>query len=182
MIIGIAGTLGAGKGTVVEYLKSKGFTHYSSSDVLRKILDERGLSSERENLSSLANELMNEYSGGVLHFSNQYATDAGDENYILEALHRVSEGEYIEKIKGTILAVDAKIEVRYKRISARQEGEKDNVSFEKFVSDSHREDEGQTGSGPNIRAVLQMADHTIMNDGTIEELHAKVELWLQTLT
>ena len=29
IIIGITGTLGAGKGTVVEYLKKKSFKHYS---------------------------------------------------------------------------------------------------------------------------------------------------------
>lgn len=34
IIIGITGTLGAGKGTVVEYLKTKGFKHFSVREFL----------------------------------------------------------------------------------------------------------------------------------------------------
>jgi len=180
MIIGIAGTLGAGKGTVVEYLRQKGFAHYSSSDTLRQILTERGLPIDREHMSALANELSATQPGGVLHTAHTLAQEAGHENYILEALHRVSEGEYIKKIGGTILGVDADIKTRYERITKRGDSAKDNVSFEQFQADSLREDEGATGSGPNIRAVMAMADHVIMNDGTVAELHEQIEVWLQT--
>lgn len=181
MIIGIAGTIGAGKGTVVEYLKSKGFAHFSSSDVLRRILTERGQEHSRLNMSNLANELMSAYSGGVLHFSNEYAIADGEANYILEALHRVSEGEYIKKIDGVILGIDADVEVRYERAIARKEGLKDEVTFEQFLQDSEREDEGKTGSGPNIKAVIKMADYTIMNNGTIDELHKALDEFLQKI-
>lgn len=181
MIIGIAGTIGSGKGTVVEYLKEKGFDHYSSSDTLRRILTERNLPLDREHMSPLANELMEKYAGGILFFSHEQAKKDDSEKYILEALHRVSEGQYIKDIGGVILGVDADIQVRYTRIQSRGDGAKDEVSFEQFVLDSEREDEGKGGSGPNIRAVMQMADHIIMNDGTIEELHTKVEEWLNSL-
>lgn len=178
MIIGIVGTLGSGKGTVVEYLKTKGFAHYSASGTLSRILMERGESAARENLSNLANQLSKEYTGGILEMSRQYALEAGDADYILESIHRVSEAEYIKSIGGIILGVDADIAVRYQRITKRQEGEKDRVTFEQFVEDSRREDEGATGSGPNIRAAMKLADYTIMNDGTLEELEEKVEDFL----
>jgi len=181
MIIGIAGTLGAGKGTVVKYLKTKGFAHYSSSDTLRSILAEQGLPIDREHMSNLANQLSNQQTGGVLQNSYKLSQEAGHNDCVLEALHRVSEGEYINSIDGVILGVDASIETRYERISQRGDDAKDSVTFEQFVIDSQREDEGKTGSGPNIKAVIGMADHTIMNDGTIEELHKKVEKWLRTI-
>ncbi len=111
--------------------------------------------------------------------SHILAQQAGHTDYILEALHRVSEGEYIKKINGIILGVDAGIETRFQRISKRGDGEKDAVTFEQFVADSDREDEGKTGSGPNIRAVMQMADHTILNEGTLEELHAQIDVFLE---
>ena len=41
------------------------------------------------------------------------------------------------------------------------------------------EEEG--GGKHNIRAVIDMSDNIIHNNGTIEELHEKVEEWLQTL-
>lgn len=179
MILGIAGTIGAGKGTVVEYLKTKGFAHYSSSGVLGEIAAERGIEPTRSNLSQLANELMAEHDGGVLYFSHQRALEAGHKDYILESLHRVSEGEYIKSIGGIILGVDADVHTRYDRAIARKEGMKDNVTLEQFLADSEREDNGKTGSGPNIKAVIKMADYTIMNDGTMEELHKAVDEFIK---
>lgn len=178
MIIGIAGTLGAGKGTVVDYLKTKGFVHFSSSDVLRRILSERTQEATRLNMSNLANELMSTYEGGVLHFSHEYAKQDGHTDYILEALHRVSEGEYIKKIGGIILGIDADVQVRYDRAISRKEGLKDEVTFEQFLADSNREDEGKTGSGPNIKAVIKMADYTVTNNDTLAELHTQIEQFL----
>lgn len=41
-IIGITGTMGAGKGTVVDYLVSNhGFKHYSARSVLNEMIAER---------------------------------------------------------------------------------------------------------------------------------------------
>jgi len=178
MIIGIAGTLGAGKGTVVEYLKQKGFTHYSSSGTLGRILEARGESTARENLSNLANELSKEFPGGILQMSHQFAVEADDIDYILESIHRVREAEYVQSIGGIILGVDADIETRYARITQRQEGEKDKVTFEQFVADAKREEEGATGSGPNIRAVIATADFVVMNNGTLESLHSQIDSFL----
>jgi dephospho-CoA kinase len=182
MIIGITGTLGAGKGTVVEYLKGKGFGHYSSSGILKEILAERGLPATRENMSNLANELMKQHEGGVLHISHEKAEATGLKNYVLESIHRVSEADYIRSIGGIVLGVDADIEKRYERATKRKEGEKDNVTFEQFVSDTKREEEGATGTGPNIRAVLKTADAVVMNNGTLEELHAQIEEALRKLS
>lgn len=181
MIIGIAGTIGSGKGTVVEYLKAKGFSHYSSSAILKDMIREQGLLETRENLSHLADELMTKFPGGILHFSHLYAEQNDDENYILEALHRVNEATYVRSIGGLILGIDADIQIRYERISKRNEGQKDKVTFEQFVIDADREDEGLTGSGPNIREVVKMADYTISNNGTLEELHVQIEEILEKI-
>lgn len=180
MIIGIVGTLGAGKGTVVEYLKQKGFDHFSSSSILREILVERGVIDTRENLSALADELQKRLPGGILQESYERATKAGSENFILEAIHRVGEATYLHSVGGMLIGVDADIQVRYERITKRKEGEKDNVTFEQFVSDTEREDEGQTRKGPHIREVLKMSDFTFQNNGTLEELHAQVDTFLHT--
>jgi len=179
MIIGITGTLGAGKGTVVEYLKGKGFVHYSASGTLCRMLEERGLPTNREHASQLANELLQQYPGGILEMSNQFARAAGDTKYILESIHRIREAEYVRSISGLLLGVDADIKIRYERISRRQEGEKDNVTFEQFIADSKREEDGATGSGPNIKAIIAMADFVIKNNGSLEELHTQVDDFLQ---
>ena len=43
MILGITGTIRSGKDTAANYLVSKGFTHYSLSDYIRKVVREQGL-------------------------------------------------------------------------------------------------------------------------------------------
>ncbi len=182
MIIGIAGTLGAGKGTVVAYLKQQGFKHYSSSGLLKQILIERGDPLTRQHLSALADELSAQYAGGVLHLSHERAQEEGATDYVLEAIHRPVEADYVRSIGGAILGVDADIRTRFERVTERKEGAKDEVTFEQFVKDSEREDEGATGSGPHIRAVLATADVVVMNNGTIEELHTAVDTALAQLT
>ncbi|MBR5146904.1 MAG: AAA family ATPase, partial [Bacteroidales bacterium] len=43
-IIGITGTIGAGKGTIVDYLvKEKGYVHYSVREFLAEEVKKRGL-------------------------------------------------------------------------------------------------------------------------------------------
>jgi dephospho-CoA kinase len=181
MIIGITGTIGAGKGTVVEYLKSKGFTHYSASGLLKEIATERGLPLTRTHLSPLADELAATHEGGIFHLMHERAVQEGAVDYVLESIHRPSEAEYVRSIGGVILGVDADLRTRYERTVARKEGEKDDVTFEQFVEHSKREDDGATGTGPNIRAVLATADGMIENNGTIDDLHSRVDYLLTTL-
>lgn len=182
MIIGIAGTLAAGKGTVVDYLKSKGYGHYSASGMLKQILVERGQPLTRTYLSPLADELAAEYKGGVLQLSYERAQKDGLTNFILEAIHRPKEAAYVRSIGGVILGVDADLQTRYDRTLSRGDGEKDNVTFEQFVEHSKREDEGASGTGPNIRAVLNSADAVILNNGSLEELHQQVDAALEKLS
>lgn len=175
MILGITGTIGAGKGTVVEYLKQRGFAHYSSSGILKEILAGRGLPATRLNMSMLADELMREYEGGVLQVSHERAQAEGKTDYILEAIHRESEAAYVRSLGGHILGVDADIATRYERSVRRGEGEKDNVTFEEFLQNSKREDDGRGETGANIRAVMRGADVILTNDGTFEELVAQID-------
>jgi dephospho-CoA kinase len=177
MIIGIAGTIGAGKGTVVAYLKQKGFAHYSASGTLKEILIERGLPQTRDYMSPLSNELSAQYPGGVLHLIHEQAKKDGAEHYVLESIHRPSEAEYVRRIGGVIWGVDADLDKRYERTIKRKEGEKDEVTYEQFVAHAKREDEG-AGVGNNIREVLKEADEVFQNNGTQDELYNQIELAL----
>ena len=178
MIIGIAGTLGAGKGTVVECLKSKGFTHYSDSGVLREILQADGLEETREHMTVLADKLRSENPASPQHVLFQKYESEQPAKAILESIHSVGEAEFLKNKNVIILGVDADLETRYRRISGRGTS-KDDVTFEEFKNIAIHEEEG--GGQHNIRSVLEMADHTIINDTTIEALHVQVDEWLQSL-
>lgn len=179
MIIGLAGTFASGKGTVVEYLKTKGYAHYSSSGTLKEILDEQGLPHTRENLALAAEGLLSTYPGGVLEMNLARAEKAGEKNVVLEAIHRMSEADFIRSRGGKIWGVDADVEVRYQRATSRGEGAKDAVTLEQFKSDMAREEEGKGKVTSNIREVIKSADVVLMNSGTKQDLDKEIEaaLW-----
>ena len=181
MIIGIAGTIAAGKGAVVAYLKSKGFKHYSSSDTLKRILTERGNPLTRDYMSALAEELLASHEGGVLGMNMESAEKDGETNIVLEAIHRMSEADFVRSKGGKIVGVDADIKIRYERTLARGDGEKDAVTFEQFAEHSAREDEGKRNLTSNIKSVIDSADAVIQNNGTLEELRAQIDAALASL-
>lgn len=181
MIIGIAGTLGAGKGTVVDYLVAKkDFKHYSSSGLLVEILHERGEFVDRDAMGRIAREIRATDPNGVPKLTYERVKKDNPKNAIIEALHTVGEAEFVRSVGGIILGVDADLNVRYARISKRG-SEKDNVSFEKFVEQSKREDEGGS-PGHNIREVINAADYVLQNNGTLEELHKQIDDVLEKIT
>ncbi|MCX6713904.1 MAG: dephospho-CoA kinase, partial [Candidatus Vogelbacteria bacterium] len=61
MIIGITGTLGAGKGAVVDCLKIKGFKHYSVTAFITDEIIKRGLPVNRDKMVLVANDLRAQY-------------------------------------------------------------------------------------------------------------------------
>ncbi len=181
MIIGITGSIGGGKGTVVDYLKEKKeFAHYSSSDRLTEILQERGDVVDRDGMARIANELRAQNPAGVpAETFKQYEKDGKPDNAIFEALHSVPEAEFIKSVSGIILGVTADSDVRYERISKRG-GVKDNVSKERFVEQQEREERGSDDPNKNnIFDVLKIADYTIDNSGTLRELHMQVDQILE---
>lgn len=61
-IIGITGTLGAGKGTVVDYLvKNKGYTHFSVREYLSELVKKDGSEINRDTLVAKGNELRDKF-------------------------------------------------------------------------------------------------------------------------
>lgn len=183
MILGIVGSLGGGKGTVVAYLKERyGFAHYSSSDLLIEMLNERGETVDRDGMSRVANELRAANPAGVpaRNFERYEAAD-GEGDVIFESLHSVPEAQFIKEVGGVVLGVTADPDLRYQRI--RERGSvKDNVTKEQFIAQQEREERGSTDPNQhNIFSALQEADFLIENNGTLEDLHAQVDRIMETI-
>lgn len=177
MVVGITGTNGAGKGVVVEYLvKEKGFTHYSNSGYISEELRRRGVELTRSNMRAVGNEFREKYGSGHLsEIALEKARQAGVTNMVNEAIRSTGEAHKIKEAGGVLLLVDADRRLRYDRIFARKTG-KDSVDFDTFVEQEEREWYGAEGDHDmNIKKVMDMADYTLLNNGTLKELHAQID-------
>jgi dephospho-CoA kinase len=184
MIIGITGTLGAGKGTVTEYLvREKGFKQFAVSDTfLAGEAKKRGLEPTRPNRQMIANEYRAKGPTKLMEAVYEFARPAieAGENVIIDPQHTAGEVNFIKEKGGLVFAVDADLEVRYKRIKLRG-GPKDKVSFEEFEKIQNQEMRSDDPNRNNLGAAIAAADVRLTNNTTPEELFAQVEVALGSL-
>jgi len=181
MIIGITGTLGAGKGTVVEYLKTKGFKHYSMSGFIAEEIVRRGLPVNRDTMTEVGNDLRKAHGPGFLTTQLLERAQQAGGDAVIESIRSVGEAEFLKSHDAVLWAVDADVHKRYERISKRK-SEKDFVSFEKFVADEERESHSNEPWNMNLVKCRDMADILLTNNGTPEELFVQVEAVLKSYT
>lgn len=185
MIIGVTGTLGAGKGTVTDYLvRKKGFRHIAVSDTfLTGEAIKRRLTPDRVTRRNIANEYRAKGPTALMEAVYEIArpfVETG-ENVVMEPQHTAAEVQFIQSIGGIEFAVDAGLEVRYKRIQQRG-SEKDKVSFEQFKEEQEFEMSQANPNMNNLGAAIKKADVVFQNNGTQEELFAQVEAALKNYT
>jgi len=176
IIIGITGTLGAGKGTVVDYLlKEKGFKHYSARVFITEEINRRGLPINRDSMVQVGNE-MREAKGPAAVVEALYEQAKKDgADAIIESIRTPGE---VLALRGQanfyLLAVDADRKIRYERIKARASAT-DQVSFEEFCA---QEDKEMTSTDPNkqnLGECIRQADFVIDNNGSFTDLTNQVE-------
>ena len=182
MIVGVTGTNGAGKGTVVDYLvEQKGFAHHSVREFLLEEIRERGLPEDRSSLRLVANDLRktNHPAHVVERLYKKAKVNEGDA--VIESVRTIGEAEFLKALGAQIIAVDADKHIRYDRAVTRG-SMTDKVTFEEFC---HQEDREMSSTEPwdmNVFGVMAIADACIDNSGSLDELHAKIEEVLTRFT
>ncbi len=175
-IIGITGTLGAGKGTIVSYLmKEKAFTHYSVRDFLLQEVIKRGLPQNRDSLTSVANELRKENTPSFIVDQLYEQAKQSGKDAVIESIR--TPGEVLslrEKGNFVLLAVDAAPHIRYERIKMRN-SITDNVDFATFLANEEREMSSDDPNKQNLKKCIEMADFVIYNDGSLNNLYSQLE-------
>jgi len=175
MIVGITGTLGAGKGTTVGFLQKLGFHHESVRQYLRGIIAGRGLPDTRDSMVAVANEIRAaDGSSALVERLYQRAKVSGGD-VVIESIRTVGEADALQA-KGDffLVSVDADQRTRFERILKR-DSETDHVSFEQFIADEEREMVNADPAKQNIRAVMERADVHFDNNGTFEDLEQQVQ-------
>lgn len=174
MLIGITGTNGSGKGTVVEYLvMQKGFSHYTARIFLVEEVRRRGLVQSRESMRDVANALRKEH--GPSYLMEQLYEMAKDEpKAVLESVRTIGEAEFLKEKGATLFAVDADRKLRHERVTARG-SEADDITFEEFCEQEDKEMASPDPWDMNVFGVMQISDARIENNGTVEDLHRQVD-------
>ncbi|MBR1627299.1 MAG: AAA family ATPase [Bacteroidales bacterium] len=175
LVVGITGTLGAGKGTVVEMMKSKGFVHYSARDYLRLRVEQLGLTPNRDTFTMVANQTREKEGGDFIAKGLLDMAKKDGRNCIIESIRNIKEVEYLRKnCNFVLLCVDADIKIRYERIVLRG-SETDKVDFDTFVANEQRETISDDPNKQNLALVMKMADYTLDNGRDLEYLRNQVE-------
>lgn len=174
---GLIGTNGAGKSAVCDYLKTKGFTVISLSDIVREAATLQGLDHTRDNLVIIANKLKKEK--GLTYLAEQVYKKAEEKNIkkvVFDSIRNLKEVLFL-KDKGTeMIGIDADVKIRFKRISSRNRAS-DHIDFETFLTHDKRENEGLS-SGQNIKEALNACNTIVKNEGTFEELKLQIDSFL----
>jgi dephospho-CoA kinase len=170
-LIGLTGTNGAGKGEVANYLQEKGYAYVSLSDEIRADLRRKGKESTRDQLITAGNALRRRYGADILA---RRAFKKVKGRTVVDSIRNASEVAFLRRRGDFVLvAVDAPPELRYARVQKRGRAESAST-LEEFIA---KENEEMTGgrSGQQLRRCLDLADVTIINDGTLEALHRRIK-------
>jgi len=174
LLIGLTSRNAAGKDEVARYLvEHHGFRYFSLSEVLREELRKKGLPITRENLTAEGNAQRRSKGAGVLA-EMALAELEGVQEAVVVSIRSPGEVSLLRKREDFILVgVDAPVQLRYQRAKARSRSD-DAKSLEEFIRDEQAELTGEENQ-QQLDLVFRMCDRVIVNDGTLEELYAKVE-------
>ena len=179
IILGIAGEIASGKGTLAKYIKEKkGGNIHRFSTALRDVARRMHLEESRENLQKISTVFRENFNDNLL--SEVIYHDAQADEHLIIVIDGVRRMADIEKLRSLpdfhLVYIETEMENRYKRIIKRKENSDDATkTFADFKLDNQREAERQ------IKDLKKYADFVINNDGGFSELYQQVDKIIKDL-
>ncbi|MFQ6010503.1 MAG: AAA family ATPase [Candidatus Aenigmatarchaeota archaeon] len=183
IVLGLTGLAACGKSTVAQYLKKYGFVQLVFSDVLKQEARKRGVFKEGMSLE--------EEKTALSSFGEQWRKETGKNEIIAIKLIENIKEDKLEKVLLDGFRAPAEVELFKKnfesfhlvfvdvdertRFERRKRDDPDAV-FESFAARDKRDIEGK-----GLGKVIDMADIKLDNNGTVEELHKKIEIILEKI-
>lgn len=179
-IICIVGMPGSGKSMVSDELVKRGFSYLRFGQITLDKVKEEGLEVNENNERKIREAIRKEYGMGAFAILNIPKIEEllKKSNVVIDGLYSWSEYKILkDKYEDSVyvIAVYAPPELRYKRLENRIIANDEKQRFRSFTKEEakardYAEIENLEKGGP-----IAMADFTIVNTGTIEELKEKVD-------
>jgi dephospho-CoA kinase len=179
-LIGITGTFGSGKGTVVDLLKKKlDFVYVNARELIIEVAKDEGVKIENRDDMREYVDGRNKRGRSLTDDINERYNTKENQNkiFVFESIRRVKEVEEFRAIFGKdflFVSVDTPIQQRYERIVQRG-SMTDQVSFEKFQEQEMLENVSDDPNKMNLYKCRDMADVKILNIGTLEDLEKEID-------
>jgi dephospho-CoA kinase len=182
LVIGLTGMAGCGKSTVAKYIERKGFTHLIFSDMLKREAEKKNLlrgSSEEQKiiLSRLGAQLRESTrnKGILADMLVREIENKGLRKVVVDGFRSMAEVEKFKRSFGSfyLIHVDAKPEIRFRRIAMNDKKIDDKTFFSR-----DRQDTDKLGLGD----VIKSANFKIDNNVSLESTYAQTDLILKRIT
>lgn len=166
-LIGIAGSFASGKDTIAHHLENDfDFTHVSTGDMVREVAQAERGSVERDVLREVADE--HRHRDGAGAFVNHALKKSRP--LVISGIRALGEAKALKAAGGTLIFVDAPVELRYERMKLRHRDAETELSLEQFHA--NEEKEWHTGDDDvdfNLRDIKTMSDIVIDNVMPLDE-------------
>ena len=176
MLVGLTGRNASGKSTFVEWFSAKGLRSVSCSDSIRAWLADQGIESTREALIEGGRELRRQGGGGVL--AEMLLDILSGDDAVVDSIRTPAEVQALRK-RGDFFLIEVRADEdsRWERMNLRGRAG-DPVDKQVFLKQEEAEASSKDEAGQALDATAELADITIDNDGTLEELEMKLqEVW-----
>lgn len=173
-IIALVGLAGSGKSSAVEYLTEKGFPKIYFGGVIYKAMDEAGIEKTWDNQQQFREEIRRrEGKDFVIKRVIKNIHDlinAGQNKIVLDGLYTWSEYKLLKhEFPGqvVVIAIVTPKYLRYQRMAKRIER----------PMQPHEVDQRDWSEIENLEkgGPIAIADYFIINDGSLEQLHQKID-------
>jgi dephospho-CoA kinase len=177
-VVAIVGMAGAGKSEVARVFEEHGFKKVRFGDITDEELENRGLERNEENERCIRQQLRKEHGMAAYAKLNLPRIDSSlkSSNVVVDGLYSWEEYILLKEYYGgqfTVVAVWASPATRHGRLAHRAERP---LTLEEAASRDKSEIENSNKGGP-----IAMADFTIVNEASLEELEKETERVLSAL-
>ena len=176
-MIGLLGTIGAGKTAISEYLvKNHNFYKIGMGDLVREVAKQESLELTRENLQIIQKKYRDDYGKGYfIKETIKRLKESGRDRLLIDGIRTPTDASEAKKAGAVLILIDAPKKARYERLKARKR-EGDAQTFEHFSEQEKRE-----WKMLEFKETLKLVDVKMENSGSLQEIYNKIDKIIEKL-